>query len=632
VHAGGYSPIVKRLPKQSGITMGVTVALGVILLVLAVLQYQWSGRISRAERERLEADLAVAMSQFRQEFDRELQRLAQACQVPPGTVANKDWQAYAERMDEWIHAASEAQLVANLYLWVPDGDESSQLLQLNRESRRFAPVPWPARLNGIHERLARLVSRPVRAAPEFRPFAWRMFSEIPMLLAPLVEVRNPRVSPAPLLRLEGFLMVEMNLDFLRTDFLPELAQRCFGGAEHSAYQVAVIQGRNPGILIYGSDPSLTPSEFSSPDARISLLGDPRSFFARRAAGGARANTLHRRGGEPPEMQTTPSPEADSLRQSRTRYWPLIVPASDGGNWALVAKHRQGSLEAAATGLRRRALAVSFGILLLLALSVGIIIAYTQRVQRLAQLQLDFVAGVSHELRTPLAVICSAGDNLADGIVASSAERVQQYGELIRRQGRLLSGMVEQILQYASDRSGLRPLDLRPVRISEVIEAALEEAGPLTEMSGFTVARNVEPDLPLVRINVEALTQALQNLINNAVKYSGDSRWLSVSASSARTKKGLEVQVAVEDRGLGIAPVDLPHVFDPFYRGGAAVKANVHGTGLGLYAVKKAVTAMGGRIRVRSAPGKGSVFTIHLAALPPGDAMQSDPAKSPDGGM
>jgi len=251
---------------------------------------------------------------------------------------------------------------------------------------------------------------------------------------------------------------------------------------------------------------------------------------------------------------------------------------------------------------------------LLALSVGMIIAYTQRTQRLAQLQMDFVAGVSHELRTPLAVICSAGDNLADGVVPNSTDQVRQYGQLIRKEGRQLAAMVEQILQFAGDRSGLRHYDLRPARIAEAIEAALEKARPVIEMSGFTVERHIEPSLPLVRIDIEAFSQALQNFINNAIKYSGDSRWLSLTAAAAGTKKGEEVQVVVEDRGMGIAAADLPHIFDPFYRGSAAAAGQIHGTGLGLYTARKAIAAMGGAVRVRSAPGKGSAFTIHLPAI------------------
>jgi len=604
---------VKRLPKESVVTISVATVLGAILLVLAVLQYQWSGRISQAERERLESGLRTAMTQFRQEFTRELQRLAQACQLPPASVAARDWQGYAEHMDEWSRTAPEAQLVGNLYLWIPGGNTGRQLLRLNRESKRFDQVPWPSYLDRVRERYARVFERPIRWVPESRPLAWRMVPDIPLLVSPLVELSPADSSPPPDLHVVGLLIVEMNLNFLRAEFLPELAQRCFGGVERSAYQVAVTSGRDPGTVIYGSDPDLPPVAFAAPDARVSLLGDPRALFPRRA-GGPRREAERPRSEGFPEPQASPRAGPDTARQGRLHYWPLILPVNDGQAWELVARHRQGSLEAATTGLRRRALAVSFGILLLLALSVGMIIAYTQRTQRLAQLQMDFVAGVSHELRTPLAVICSAGDNLADGVVPNSTDQVRQYGQLIRKEGRQLAAMVEQILQFAGDRSGLRHYDLRPARIAEAIEAALEKARPVIEMSGFTVERHIEPSLPLVRIDIEAFSQALQNFINNAIKYSGDSRWLSLTAAAASTKKGEEVQVVVEDRGMGIAAADLPHIFDPFYRGSAAAAGQIHGTGLGLYTARKAIAAMGGAVRVRSAPGKGSAFTIHLPAI------------------
>ncbi len=610
---------MKRPPKESIVTISVATALGAILLVLAVLQYQWSGRISQAERERLESSLRTAMTQFRQEFTREVQRLAQACQLPPASVAARDWQGYAERMDDWIRTAPEAQLVGNVYLWVSGSNSGAQLLRLNRESRRFDQVPWPSSLDRVRERYAPIFARPIRSVPEFRPFAWRMVPDIPLLLSPLVELSAADSSPPPNLHLVGLLMVEMNLNFLRAEFLPELAQRCFGGVERSAYQVAVISGRDPGTVIYGSDPALPPGAFAAPDARVSLLGDPRALFPRRA-GGPRREAEGPRNEGLSEPQAPPQPGFEAARQGRLRYWPLILPVNDGQAWELVAKHRQGSLEAATAGLRRRALAVSFGILLLLALSVGMIIAYTRRAQRLAQLQMDFVAGVSHELRTPLAVICSAGDNLADGVVPNSTDQVRKYGQLIRKEGRQLAAMVEQILQFAGDRSGLRHYDLRPARVTEAIEAALEKARPVIEMSGFTVERHIEPALPPVRIDIEAFSQALQNLINNAIKYSGDSRWLSLTAAAARTRRGEEVQVIVEDRGMGIAAADLPHIFDPFYRGSAAAAGQIHGTGLGLYTARTAIVAMGGTVRVRSAPGKGSAFTMHIPAISEPDVL------------
>jgi signal transduction histidine kinase len=281
----------------------------------------------------------------------------------------------------------------------------------------------------------------------------------------------------------------------------------------------------------------------------------------------------------------------------------------------VAKHREGSLAKAVAATRRRNLLFSFGSLLLLAVSTAFIIASARRAQSLARLQIDFVAGISHELRTPLAVICSAGDNLADGVVAEASHSARKYGELIRNEGRKLTGMIEQILQYAGGQKGRRRYTLRPEHLNDIADAALNQLQPAIAESGFSIDKNFAPGLPRIHVDATALSQAIQNLIQNALKYSGQSRWLAIHTLKVPGKHSADVLLTVEDKGMGIASADLPHIFEPFYRGSWAVAAQIHGTGLGLYMVREALISMGGNISVKSSPGKGSVFTITLPGLP-----------------
>ena len=103
----------------------------------------------------------------------------------------------------------------------------------------------------------------------------------------------------------------------------------------------------------------------------------------------------------------------------------------------------------------------------------------------------------------------------------------------------------------------------------------------------------------------------ENLVSNAMKYSGENRWVAVRAGLSPDFPLREVQVSVEDNGIGISPADLPHVFEPFYRGHAVRDGQVRGVGLGLYLVKRTMEAMGGAVSVASKAGKGSVFTLHL---------------------
>lgn len=280
---------------------------------------------------------------------------------------------------------------------------------------------------------------------------------------------------------------------------------------------------------------------------------------------------------------------------------------------LIVRHRQGSLEEVVAAHQTRNLAVSFGVLFLLCVSMGTILVSTRRAQRSAKSQMDFVAGVSHELRTPLAVICSAAENLADGVVASK-EQVAQYGTLIREEGRRLTGMIEQTLQFAAGQSNRQTYDLKPQQVADIVQTVLRQSAPTIQAADCQVEQNVAANLPDIIVDRAALSQSLQNLIGNAVKYGGGSRWLGVRAETGDSPMGgSEVRISVEDKGFGISPAELTHIFDPFFRGKEATSRQIHGTGLGLSLARDAVTAMGGRLSVKSKAGEGSTFTIHLPA-------------------
>ena len=289
---------------------------------------------------------------------------------------------------------------------------------------------------------------------------------------------------------------------------------------------------------------------------------------------------------------------------------LILPSAAEEPWQLLARHKGGSLELVVAADRRRNLLLSFGVLLLLAVSMALIIISTQRARRLARLQMEFVAGVSHELRTPVAVICSAADNLAEGFVGAR-DQVREYGALIRNEGRRLSGMIEQILRFAAGQSRRSTYDLGPVPVAEAVARVLTNISVLPEAEGFTVEREIDPDLPPVHADAAALVHCLENLVLNALKYGGDKRWVRVRA--ARANSGSRVRIDVADGGPGIDPADLPHIFEPFYRGKAAQAAQIHGTGLGLSLARDIAEAMGGRLDASSEPGQGTTFTLELSA-------------------
>jgi signal transduction histidine kinase len=232
--------------------------------------------------------------------------------------------------------------------------------------------------------------------------------------------------------------------------------------------------------------------------------------------------------------------------------------------------------------------------------------------QLARLQMEFVASVSHELRTPLTVISSAADNIADGLVEGK-EEIKNYGSAIRSQSHQMTELVNEILLFAATKDRKNAYILRPLKVSDLVDSTLVRTSELVKSAGFTVDVQIDAELPYIVGDMSALSQCLQNLLINAVKYSGRSRWIGVRAfvSDSEAHKGKKVCIAVQDRGIGIDSSELRHIFEPFYRSAAVTAEQIHGTGLGLSLSKTIAEAMGGDLSVVSELEVGSVFTLHL---------------------
>jgi len=235
------------------------------------------------------------------------------------------------------------------------------------------------------------------------------------------------------------------------------------------------------------------------------------------------------------------------------------------------------------------------------------VANARKAERLRRQQLEFVAGVSHEMRTPVAAIDLAAGNLADGLIADPG-RVQRYGGVIRAEARRLADTVERVLQFAALDAGrgvdaVVDVDLRALVAEVVARACGDNPGATIDFEGGDEAGVVRGDPALLR-------SCVQNLIGNALKYGGSPAVVRVRLARYGATKP-EAQLTIEDQGPGIDPADLPHIFDPFYRGRLATERRIPGNGLGLHIVKRGIEALGGRVSVRTARGAGTSVTIHL---------------------
>jgi signal transduction histidine kinase len=566
----------------------------VLLPALAVVQYRWVGQVSQAEQERMQRNLQNAADQFRDTFNRAIGLAIQSLQVGAATAREGASDQYSDRYNSWVNT-EYSQLVAAVYL-VDELEGQLRLRRFNPDLHVFEPSLWPMPLEKWRPDFLRaLQSYKADSLPDLSD---AFGGEESLITMPMRQGGGPRFGPRPQLPPRptfGFTVLELDMAYLRGQMIPELAEQHFINPGADNYRVAVTEDDDRTRVLYRSDSS-APIDVTTADVTTALWP-------------SRFGTGFRRG---PDR----GPEAENADAG--------VPVE--GRWRLIVQHQSGSLEAAVGAVRRRNLAISFGVLMMLSVSIALLMATSRKAERLAQQQMEFVAGVSHELRTPVAVIRSAAENLASGVV--SGDRVKRYGQMLESEARRLGEMVERVLQYAGIESGLG-LGVRvPLAPTEIIDSAVESAIPLLGPGEVQVQRDVAPDLPPVLGDGAALRSAVQNLVANAVKYGGRDRWVGIRAQLVRERRRSEVLITVSDHGPGIPAAELPHIFEPFYRGADALEKQIHGNGLGLSLVRRIVTAHGGRVTVSTRPGAGTAFTIALPTAQ-SDARQSAVA---DGAM
>jgi len=252
---------------------------------------------------------------------------------------------------------------------------------------------------------------------------------------------------------------------------------------------------------------------------------------------------------------------------------------------------------------------------------GILVALrlADRAVRLSEMKSDFVSNVSHELRTPLAAIRVFAELLRSGRV-TSPDKVQEYGDYIESESRRLTRLITNILDFARIESGRKTYHFVTTDLTEVVEASIQLFETGVKPNGFRMTlAHADTPLPRVEIDADAIAQALHNLLDNAVKYSGESRVVDVTLAA----QDGGVAVAITDHGLGIPDGEQARIFERFHRVATGLVHDVKGSGLGLSIVHHIVEAHRGRVTVRSHPGRGSTFTLWLPAA-------ADPGLSPAG--
>jgi signal transduction histidine kinase len=588
--------------------------MGVVLLLLpllAILQYRWVGQVSEAERERMQSNLLKMTTRFAEDFDHELMRefmnasisFQRGMEFDPDQIDDE----YTRQFRKWRRTTQYPKLFRRVCLVENAGEETRLSLSCyDQKTNNFEITDWPEEFRGARERIANFAAGRLTArgpGDEDRS----------VMLTPLLSMSTrgrmfggqaaQPGQPRPFPRVRNWSITELNMDFVEKEFLPALIQRHFGHSDGLDYDVDVLTRTDPPAVLYRSDPKRSLSIPVKGDAVVNIFDQRGERFVR--FGGGERGERGERGGVPGMRPTGPGFESNV-----TTAGPMRVANFERGRWQVVVNHRAGSLEAVVSEARFRNLAVGSVILVFLGASIIMIIISTRQAQKLLRLQMEFVAGISHEFRTPLAVICSAGANLADGIVTPD-KKAQHYGDVIRKEGRRLSDLVEQVLGFSIAQSGWTHYDLQPVDVGEVVGRSVAACQPALIEARCQVEQMVEPGLPPIMADISALERCLKNLIGNSTKYAHQSGWIGVFADRGEGDKGAYLRIRVEDKGPGIKDVDLPHIFEPFYRSRDAVEARVHGAGLGLSLVKKIIEEHSGRVKVSGVPGGGTCFALYV---------------------
>jgi signal transduction histidine kinase len=595
-----------RVPfKERTISTAIVIPSAIIVAALAMLQYRWSARISEATAVRLADSLQMSMINWQKDFFRYFFEIGQAFRIDPVEDAQGDVSQYVRRFAEWRAVAKYPKLVSNVYLLKSNAAAHPQALHLNSPSRHFEPAEWPAQFELLRQDMRMASAEFLRNRGTREPdglgighpsAGWVFEPGIPALLHPVILG-----SPQSVKGQQGFdsvdwIAIELNPQEIQSRILSDLSRTYFQGTDGLDYLVAVVSGNTRGPVLYSSDRGFGDPRPTDADGTIDLFGRVQDESL----------------GSPVHVFHAPSNDKGPDASLKISWFPFLRETDEGLDWRLVVRHRRGGPLGAFVGeIRRRDLAIGFGVLLVLVINMVMLIATSHRAQRLAQMQMDFVTAVSHELRTPLTVIISGADNICNGVVETS-QQMAQYGSVIGNQARQLFGLVERILLFAAARQGGLRYNLRALPVQEVIDAALASTAGLIQAGHFSVECDIEEELPQVVGDASALSQCLQNLITNALKYGNEQRWIGIRARARENgSAGQEVEISVSDRGIGISEADLLRIFEPFYRSPAVKAAQIRGTGLGLPLSQSIAEAMNGRLAVTSVPGRGSTFTLYV---------------------
>ncbi|GAB5407851.1 MAG: hypothetical protein BalsKO_02160 [Balneolaceae bacterium] len=628
----------------------------VALIFLAGLQYKWLGSVSEAEKERLEESLSAAAENFVADFNQVFTELGQTFRIQ---VSNPDEDisgSLNESYLNWLTGSNYANVLDSVFIVRKSGSESPSVLLFSTDPATLEQIlPSESVANWIQNDSKKSTADKrvsFRVNPEFSE---QTFLSIPIQFLDMIQVNNEEFGQKVSVQLtvdqlDDIILLKLNDAFIKEEIIPEIARIYFSNSFEDQYQLSLIKEEDTPVVYYTSGdtnnipkPDFTSSldrynfnnvvvfksqsNFSSNvnipqiprDLRFSVENSDLFIESQKDSSDRslefQSHILSRNitgiGSNTTRSSTWSVQSQDTTIRTSLRGSMINSP------WELWLSFKEGSLDAFVNKTRNRNLGISFGILSIMGISVILIVVFSQRSRELADQQMLFVAGVSHELRTPITVIRSAAENLTEGVVQDE-NRKKQYADLMLKEGRRLSDMVDQIMEFSGIQSGKRVYHYRLIELEEILESIKDECKHLLDDNGMHIEYSISTKKKTIYGDPDAIFLSITNLINNAVKFSGESKKILLKINEVKFKGNNALQIQVQDYGIGIPEKEQSVIFKPFFRGEKPVNDQVKGNGIGLSLVQKVAMAHRGEVTLKSEEGEGSTFTLILPLKGPND--------------
>lgn len=618
------------------------------LITLAVLQYRWLGSISEAEKQRLEESISASSENFSADFNRVFSDLSQTFRIQVTDSYDDIAPMLARSYQAWLSTSEYPSLIDSVYLVRKQENGDPNVFLFTSDPARLIPYEQDS---GIENWMVQ--------TSEHTVFSWNTFPElgdpsyitIPVQLLDVIQIDNVDKAKQIEVRLnvdqlDDVVLLKLDDSLIRDQIIPQKARKYFSDSYNDQYRLSIVRNADDSTEIYFDSES---------DSVFARKPDFSSVLNRSGLGnilmlnrtGGNLNGLH--GSDTvssafamsfkSSVETEDSVKSDfpfQVNKGKTnmRFYSEEITsdhidssgnrriikdsstnssflASVGGNsvWQLWLSFKEGSLETFVNKTKNKNMIISFGILFILGISGAMIVIFSNRSRELAEQQMLFVAGVSHELRTPLSVIRSAAENLNEGVVQSE-ERKKEYASLMLKEGRRLSDMVDQIMEYSGIQTGKRVYNFSETDINALIEDLMNEFGSVLEESGMQLEYSNVAKVKTIQADYEALYLSISNMLTNAIKFSGGSNIIRLTVGEVQRKKHTDMlMISVRDEGIGIPEEEQTQVFKPFFRGKRPVEEQLRGNGIGLSLVEKVAKAHKGEVQITSKVDVGTTVAI-----------------------